>query len=96
MPSLPRTYADVTEMEWHFSDVPRLRTVIMSPKALAQLSEAGVSDAELSEVLAKGAYVRHRTDPTSVGLEFAGVRLAFHVSSLPGAAAVCVNGYRVT
>jgi len=95
MPKIPRIHTDVTEMEWHFPGVPRLGTVIMSPTALAQLSEAGVGYQELSEVLAKGSYVRHRSEP-SAGLEHAGIRLVFRTSPLEGSAAVCVNGYRVT
>jgi hypothetical protein len=88
---------------WHYTEVPRLgedggsATVIISPDALQQLRCASVDDAELSETLAKGVDVRARTASYMVGREYAGVRLVLKTwPGLPGSAAVCVNGYRVT
>jgi hypothetical protein len=82
--------------DWHYTDVPGLDTVIFSPEVMMGLRRAQIDGDELRTVLALGTDVRARTDHTVIGREYKGVHLVFRTwPSLPGSAAVCVNGYRV-
>jgi len=79
--------------DWEYHDVPGLGTVHCSPEALKNLRADGVSDDEMFEVMAGGRDVRKGN---TVGREGNGVRLVIRTwPHIPGAAAVCVNGYRV-
>src|SRR4029077_8516307 len=81
---------------WHYTDVPVLGTVIVSPDAMASLRCASVDDEELSATLAKGTDVRAAEAHHMVGREYKGVRLVLKTwPKLPESAAVCVHGYRV-
>jgi hypothetical protein len=82
--------------DWHYTDVPGLDTVIFSPEVMQGFRRAQIDGDELRTVLAFGKDVRARTDHTVIGREYKGVRLIFRTwPGLEGAAAVCVNGYRV-
>lgn len=82
---------------WHYEGVPRLGTVIISPDAMESLSGAGVSESERDAVLAFGTDSKAPSGDAVAGYrDYGGVRLEFRTwRHLPGAAAVCVNGYRV-
>lgn len=83
--------------DWEYHDVPRLGTVHCSPEALKNLRAEGVSDDEMFEVMAHGTDVRSLRHPNAVGREYMGIRLVIRLwPHIRGAAAVCVNGYRVT
>lgn len=81
---------------WHYTGVPVLGTVIISPYALQQLRCAAVGDDELSATLAKGTDVRARTARHMLGRQYRDIRLVIKTwPSLPGSAGVCIEGYRV-
>ena len=82
--------------EWMHLSVPRLGNVLFSAEVIAQLQDEKVTDDELQDVLLKGKDVRARTDKNLVGREYRGVRLVIRTRPhMEGAAAVCINGYRV-
>ena len=79
-----------------YTSVARLKSVVFSPDAIRRLEADGVTDVELQAVLEHGNVVRARGEANTLGLEHRGVRLVVRTRPwMQGAAAVCVDGYRV-
>jgi hypothetical protein len=81
--------------DFHYTGVPRLGTVIISRTALKELEEAGVGPQLLGEALEHGTDIRHRKHHNVLGRQYRDIRLVIRTYTTEGAAAVCVNGYRV-
>lgn len=81
---------------WHYTDVPGLGTVIFSQKAVDSLHRDAVSDEDLVFTLVMGTDHKDATVLHGGWRRYQDIELVLRTRpSMPGAAAVCIDGYRV-
>jgi hypothetical protein len=81
---------------WHYTDVPRMGTVLFSTDALTSIHRACIRQWDLEKTLELGTDTKDPDVPRKGHREHNGVRLVFKTwPHLKGAAVVCVDGYRV-